>query len=211
MMTLEKMREAMEELDEDVMIQAANDIMAAEGEGADLCMQACQEGLEVVGRRFEDGEYFVGDLVFAGELMGRVMDIIRPALSGDGRESIGKMILCTVKGDLHDIGKNIVRAMLEAGGLEVLDLGIDVEPEEIVQKAKENGITIIGLSGVLTLAIDSMKDTVEAFKAAGLREGVHIIVGGNPVNAEGCSFIGADAWAILPQETVRICREWAAA
>ena len=78
MMTLEKMREAMEELDEDVMIQAANDIMAAEGEGADLCMQACQEGLEVVGRRFEDGEYFVGDLVFAGELMGRVMDIIRP-------------------------------------------------------------------------------------------------------------------------------------
>ena len=143
--------------------------------------------------------------------MGRVMDIIRPALSGDGRESIGKMILCTVKGDLHDIGKNIVRAMLEAGGLEVLDLGIDVEPEEIVQKAKENGITIIGLSGVLTLAIDSMKDTVEAFKAAGLREGVHIIVGGNPVNAEGCSFIGADAWAILPQETVRICREWAAA
>lgn len=200
MMTLEKMREAMEELDEDVMIQAANDIMAAEGEGADLCMQACQEGLEVVGRRFEEGEYFVGDLVFAGELMGRVMDIIRPALSGDGRESIGKMILCTVKGDLHDIGKNIVRAMLEAGGL-----------EEIVQKAKENGITIIGLSGVLTLAIDSMKDTVEAFKAAGLREGVHIIVGGNPVNAEGCSFIGADAWAILPQETVRICREWAAA
>ena len=211
MMTLEKMREAMEELDEDVMIQAANDIMAAEGEGADLCMQACQEGLEVVGRRFEEGEYFVGDLVFAGELMGRVMDIIRPALSGDCRESIGKMILCTVKGDLHDIGKNIVRAMLEAGGLEVLDLGIDVEPEEIVQKAKENGITIIGLSGVLTLAIDSMKDTVEAFKAAGLREGVHIIVGGNPVNAEGCSFIGADAWAILPQETVRICREWAAA
>ena len=174
-------------------------------------MQACQEGLEVVGRRFEEGEYFVGDLVFAGELMGRVMDIIRPALSGDGRESIGKMILCTVKGDLHDIGNNIVRAMLEAGGLEVLGLGIDVEPEEIVQKAKENGITIIGLSGVLTLAIDSMKDTVEAFKAAGLREGVHIIVGGNPVNAEGCSFIGADAWAILPQETVRICREWAAA
>ena len=81
MMTLEKMREAMEEL----MIQAANDIMAAQGEGADLCMQACQEGLEVVGRRFEDGEYFVGDLVFAGELMGRVMDIIRPALSGDGK------------------------------------------------------------------------------------------------------------------------------
>ena len=211
MMTLEKMREAMEELDEDVMISAAEAIMEAKGEGADLCMQACQEGLEEVGRRFEEGEYFVGDLVFAGELMGRVMDIIRPALSGEDKEAIGKMILCTVKGDLHDIGKNIVRAMLEAGGLEVLDLGIDVAPEEVVQKAKENGIKIIGLSGVLTLAIDSMKDTVDAFRAAGLRDDVHIIVGGNPVTAEGCGFIGADAWAILPQETVRICREWAAA
>lgn len=211
MMTLEEMREAMEELDEDVMIEAAEAIMESGGESANLCMQACQEGLEEVGRRFESGEYFVGDLVFAGELMGRVMDIIRPALSGDGKEAIGKMILCTVKGDLHDIGKNIVRAMLEAGGLEVLDLGIDVAPEDIVKEAKENGISIIGLSGVLTLAIDSMKDTVEAFKEAGLRNDVHIIVGGNPVTADGCKFIGADAWAILPQETVRICREWAVA
>ena len=86
-----------------------------------------------------------------------------------------------------------------------------VTGRDIVEKAKENGINIIGLSGVLTLAIDSMKDTVDAFKAAGMRDSVHIIVGGNPVTAEGCEFIGADAWAILPQETVRICREWALA
>lgn len=211
MATFEEMKVAMEELDDEALVAAAEAIMANGGENANACMQACQEGLEEVGSRFENGEYFVGDLVFAGELMGQVMDIIRPALTGGGNESLGKMILCTVKGDLHDIGKNIVRAMLEAGGLEVLDLGIDVDPETIVAKAKENDIKIIGLSGVLTLAIDAMKDTVEAFKAAGMREDVHIIVGGNPVTAEGCTFIGADAWAILPQETVRTCREWATA
>lgn len=210
MATFEEMKTAMEELDDETLVAAAEDIMANGGD-ASVCMQACQEGLEEVGHRFENGEYFVGDLVFAGELMGQVMDIIRPALSGEGNESVGKMILCTVKGDLHDIGKNIVRAMLEAGGLEVMDLGIDVDPETIVAKAKENDIHIIGLSGVLTLAIDSMKDTVDAFKNAGMRNDVHIIVGGNPVTAEGCEFIGADAWAILPQETVRVCREWATA
>ena len=210
MATFEEMKTAMEELDDETLVAAAEEIMANGGD-ANACMQACQEGLEEVGHRFENGEYFVGDLVFAGELMGQIMDIIRPALSGEGNEAIGKMILCTVKGDLHDIGKNIVRAMLEAGGLEVMDLGIDVDPATIVAKAKENDIHIVGLSGVLTLAIDSMKDTVDAFKNAGMRDDVHIIVGGNPVTAEGCEFIGADAWAILPQETVRICREWATA
>ena len=211
MASYEDMREAMEELDDEALLGYAQEIMDNGGEGAQDCMQACQDGLSVVGDRFEEGEYFVGDLVFAGELMGQVMDIIKPALSDGGAEAVGRMILCTVKDDLHDIGKNIVRAMLEAAGMEVMDLGIDVAPETIVQTAKDNDIKIIGLSGVLTLAIDSMKATVDAFKEAGMRDDVHIIVGGNPVTAEGCEMIGADAWAILPQETVRICTEWAAA
>ena len=211
MATYDEMLEAMQELDDEALLDAAQRIMDEGGVGANDCMQACQDGLQEVGKRFEDGEYFVGDLVFAGELMGQVMDIIKPALSEGGAKSIGRMTLCTVKDDLHDIGKNIVRAMLEAGGLEVLDLGIDVSPETIVETAKENNINIIALSGVLTLAIDSMKATVEAFEAAGMRDKVHIIVGGNPVTEEGCKQIGADAWAILPQETVRICTEWATA
>ena len=209
MATYEEMLEAMQELDDETLLAAAQQLMDEGGADAQECMRACQDGLQEVGKRFEDGEYFVGDLVFAGELMGQVMDIIKPALSGEGNQAIGRMILCTVKDDLHDIGKNIVRAMLEAAGLEVLDLGIDVAPETIVEKAKENDIKIIGLSGVLTLAIDSMKATVDAFKAAGMRDDVHIIVGGNPVTEEGCKMIGADAWAILPQETVRICTDWA--
>lgn len=209
MASYEEMLTAMEELDDETLLAAATDLMEEGGADANICMQACQDGLQRVGKLFEEGEYFVGDLVFAGELMGQVMDIIKPALSGGENSAVGRMILCTVKDDLHDIGKNIVRAMLEAGGMEVMDLGIDVAPEKIVETAKANDIKIIGLSGVLTLAIDSMKATVEAFKEAGMRDDVHIIVGGNPVTAEGCEAIGADAWAILPQETVRICTEWA--
>ena len=120
------------------------------------------------------------------------------------------MILCTVKDDLHDIGKNIVKAMLEAGGFDVIDLGIDVPAEKIVETVKENGIKIVALSGVLTLAIDSMKATIDALKEAGL-DGVKVIIGGAPVNAEVCERIGADEWAYSPQKTVQTCKAWTAA
>ena len=167
--------------------------------------------MDIVGSQFESGEYFVGDLIFAGELMTDAVAILKDALVNGGSEGPkSRMILCTVKDDLHDIGKNIVRSMLEAGGFDVLDLGIDVPPERIVEAAKENDIKIIGLSGVLTLAIDSMKNTVEAFQAAGLRDSTKIIIGGAPVSADACAHVGADAWAINPQDTVRICSEWAA-
>ena len=118
------------------------------------------------------------------------------------------MILCTVKDDLHDIGKNIVKSMLEAAGFDVLDLGIDVPADKIVETAKEEDIHIIGLSGVLTLAIDSMKNTVDAFQEAGMRDQVKIVIGGAPVNAEVCEQTGADAWASSPQTTINYCKEW---
>jgi len=113
-----------------------------------------------------------------------------------------------VKDDLHDIGKNIVRSMLEANGFDVLDLGIDVAPETIVERAKAENIKIVALSGVLTLALDSMKATVAAFKAAGMDD-VKIIIGGAPVSAAACSNIGADEWARSPQKTVDTCKSWA--
>ena len=164
--------------------------------------------MNIVGERFASQEYFVSDLIFSGELMTEAMDIIRPALLSQSSEKVGKMILCTVEGDLHDIGKNIVKAMLEASGFDVVDMGIDVPAAEIVKKAKEEGIHIIGLSGVLTLAIDSMKATIEAFKEAGLREDVKIVIGGAPVTDKVCELVGADAWAINPADTIRTCREW---
>lgn len=201
--------DAMADLEEDELYDFMNEIMDNDGEGVQEALEACQEGMKIVGERFEEGEYFVGDLIYAGEILTEATNIIKPALTGDGQEKYGKMILCTVKNDLHDIGKNIVRAMLEAGGFEVVDLGIDVDPQTIVDTAKNEGIKIIALSGVLTLAIDSMKDTIEAFKAAGMRDDVKIIVGGAPVTETVCSSVGADEWALSPQKTVSVCQGWA--
>lgn len=201
--------DAMADLEEDELYNFMNEIMDNGGEGVQDALEACQEGMKIVGDRFEEGEYFVGDLIYAGEILTEATNIIKPALTGDGQEKFGKMILCTVKNDLHDIGKNIVRAMLEAGGFEVVDLGIDVDPQTIVDTAKNEGIKIIALSGVLTLAVDSMKDTIEAFKAAGMRDDVKIIVGGAPVTETVCASVGADEWALSPQKTVSVCQGWA--
>lgn len=201
--------DAMADLEEDELYDYMNEIMDNDGEGVQEALEACQEGMKIVGDRFEEGEYFVGDLIYAGEILTEATNIIKPALTGDGQEKYGKMILCTVKNDLHDIGKNIVRAMLEAGGFEVVDLGIDVDPQTIVDTAKNEGIKIIALSGVLTLAVDSMKDTIEAFKAAGMRDDVKIIVGGAPVTETVCASVGADEWALSPQKTVSVCQAWA--
>lgn len=208
-MDFEKMKQAMADLDEDSVLEMAKEALNLGKENVTKAMEACQEGMTQVGQLFEDGEYFVGDLIFAGEIMVGVMDILRPALAGEGGKKVGRMILCTVKDDLHDIGKNIVKAMLEAGGFEVLDLGIDVAPQTIVETAKKENIKIIALSGVLTLALNSMKDTIDAFKEAGIRDQVKIIVGGNPVSESAAVSMGADDWAYSPQKTVRVCTEWA--
>ena len=208
MLDYEALKEAMGDLEEDIVLEIMNKVMEDGGTQAGQAMKACQEGMNIVGERFATQEYFVSDLIFSGELMNEAMDIIRPALLKSTGERMGKMILCTVEGDLHDIGKNIVKAMLEASGFEVVDLGIDVKPSDIVRTAKEEGINIIGLSGVLTLAIDAMKATVEAFKDAGMREDVKIIIGGAPVNQAVCDVVGADSWAVNPADTIRMCREW---
>jgi dimethylamine corrinoid protein len=211
MVDFERLKTAMSALEEDTVFEMLNEVIASGGSDADKAMAACQDGMNVVGDLFESGEYFVGDLIYAGELMAKAMEIIRPALILDSSENLGQMILCTVKGDIHDIGKNIVKAMMGANGFEVIDLGIDVSPDKIVQTAKENDVNIIGLSGILTLAVDSMKATVEAFKEAGMREDVRIIIGGNPITANVCESVGADAWSVNPQEGVKICRGWAGA
>ena len=211
MFNYEVMKDAMADLEEEKLLSLLDEVMADGGANAQKAMEACQEGMSEVGQRFEAGEYFVGDLIFAGEILTEGMEKIKPALAKGGDEKIGRVLLCTVKDDLHDIGKNIVKAMLEAGGLDVLDLGIDTPISKIVDTAKEENIHIIALSGVLTLALDSMKDTVAGFVDAGMREKVKIIIGGNPVSEEACALIGADEWAHSPQKTVEVCRKWATA
>ena len=208
MINFDKLANAMGELDEDVVQEEVRSVTTAEE--ANQAMEACQAGMNTVGRLFEEGEYFVGDLIFAGELMTDAVEVLKPLLASS--ESTGtktKMILCTVKDDLHDIGKNIVRSMLEAGGFEVLDLGIDVAPEKIIETAKAENIHIVALSGVLTRALDSMRKTIAAFKEAGMDD-VKIIIGGCPVTEDAANSMGADEWAYSPQKTVKVCSEWAA-
>lgn len=207
MIDFEKLAEAMGELDEDTVKELLEAVMAEGGKDANQAMEACQKGMDTVGKLFEDGEYFVGDLIYAGELMTDAVAILKDALvTGDAAGPKTRMILCTVKDDLHDIGKNIVRSMLEANGFEVLDLGIDCPAEKVVETARAESIKIVALSGVLTLALDSMKATVDAIRAAGLD--CKVIIGGAPVSAEACKNIGADEWAHSPQKTVDTCKTW---
>lgn len=208
MIDFEALAAAMGELDEDTVKELLEAVMAEGGADANRAMEACQKGMDTVGKLFEEGEYFVGDLIYAGELMTDAVAILKDALvSGEASGPKTKMILCTVKDDLHDIGKNIVRSMLEANGFDVLDLGIDCPAEKVVETAKAEGIKIVALSGVLTLALDSMKATVDAIKSAGLD--CKVIIGGAPVSAEACKNIGADEWAHSPQKTVSVCKSWA--
>ena len=207
MIDFEKLAAAMGELDEDTVKEVLEAVSSAEE--ANAAMDACQKGMNEVGRLFEEGEYFVGDLIYAGELMTDAVEVLKPFLTSGDSSAKAKMILCTVKDDLHDIGKNIVRSMLEAGGFEVIDLGIDVPAEKVIETVKAENIKIVALSGVLTLALDSMKNTIAAIKAAGLTD-VKVIVGGCPVTEEAANAMGADEWAYSPQKTVKVCSAWAA-
>lgn len=211
MIDFEELAQAMGELEEDTVKEILQQVMDDGGQEADKAMEACQKGMDTVGKLFEEGEYFVGDLIYAGELMTDAVAILKDALvSGESSGAKVKMILCTVKDDLHDIGKNIVRAMLEAAGFEVLDLGIDTPVETIVNTAKKENIKIVALSGVLTLAIGSMKATIDALKEAGLDD-VKVIIGGAPVSEAAKVATGADEWAFSPQKTVQTCKAWAEA
>lgn len=147
-----------------------------------------------VGRLFEEGEYFVPEMLISARAMQGGLDILKPLLVQSGVEPTGKVVLGTVKGDLHDIGKNLVAMMLEGSGFEVQDLGVDVPPEKFIAAA-QNGVHIVGLSALLTTTMPQMQVTIQAFEEAGLRSKLKIIVGGAPVTEEFARQIGADGYA----------------
>jgi methanogenic corrinoid protein MtbC1 len=198
------------ELEEDQVLDMLKEFVATNPSEAEAleAVAACQAGMAMVGDLFESGDYFVGDLIFAGELLTEAINTLKPALGSGGSSVAGTILIGTVHGDLHDIGKNIFKSMSEAAGFEVVDLGIDVEISEFVEKAKAINPQVIGMSGVLTLAIDSMKETAEALKAAGVP--AKIIIGGNPVTKEVCDSVGADAYTTNAAEGVKICQGWVA-
>ncbi|KAF5087840.1 Glutamate mutase sigma subunit [anaerobic digester metagenome] len=208
MLDLKVLTQAVGDLEEEEVMDLLKGFIETNPSEADAqeAVAACQGGMVIVGDLFEKGEYFVGDLIFAGELLTEAISVLKPVLGNQENAVAGTIVLGTVHGDLHDIGKNIFKSMSEAAGFEVIDLGIDVSIDTFVAKAKECNPKIIGMSGVLTLAIDSMKETVAALKAAGID--AKIIIGGNPVTAEACEFVGADQFTTNAAEGVKICQEW---
>jgi methanogenic corrinoid protein MtbC1 len=169
---------------------------------------ACREGMVLVGERFEDKEYYISDLMMAGEIFRRAAEILGPELKGDSTESKGVVVIGTVKGDIHNIGKDLVVGLLEAAGYEVRDLGVDVPVERFVEALNETGATVVGLSGLLTIAFDAMKATVAALDEAGLRPKVRVMIGGGPTTEGVREYTGADAWGANAQAAVNLCNQW---
>ena len=163
--------------------------------------------MDEVGRRFETNEYFVPELLIAARAMKGALEIIKPRLTATGAKPIGKVAIGTVKGDLHDIGKNLVAAMLEGGGFEIIDLGVDVTPEKFIGAVKEKGANVIALSALLTTTMPSMKTTIEGLKEAGVREHVKVIIGGAPVTQKYADEIGADGYSDNASAAVALARK----
>ncbi|WP_347489137.1 cobalamin-dependent protein [Desulfoscipio sp. XC116] len=210
MLDMQALTKAVGDLDEPKVLDMLKEFVATNpgSEETEAVVSACQKGMAIVGNLFDTKEYFVGDLIFAGELLNSALEILKPVMSAESSGKTGKIVLATVEGDLHDIGKNIFKSMSEAAGFEVYDLGIDVPAGAFIAKIKEIKPEILGMSGVLTLALDSMKNTVDALREAGLRDEVKVIIGGNPVTEQACQMIGADAFTTNAAEGVKICRGW---
>lgn len=183
-------------------------------EGADplaLVNDYMVPAMDEVGRRFECNEYFVPELLLSARAMKASLELLRPLLTQSGRPSAGRVVIGTVKGDLHDIGKNLVAAMLEGGGFEVIDLGVNVAPEKFVEAVREKDAQIVAMSALLTTTMPSMKTTIDALKEAGLRDKVKVIVGGAPLTEKFAQEIGADGYSETAPGAVALAREKLAA
>jgi len=185
--------------------------MLDRGEDPVRVLELCREAMDIVGKRFEKQEYFLPELVLAGEMLENIGAIAKPLIlekSGGVAKKLGRVLLGTVHGDLHDIGKNIVTFMLDINGFEVKDIGIDVPVAKFVEEIREFKPSVVGLSGFLTLAFDSMKETVQAIEAAGLRRELKIMIGGGQVDEAVRTYTGADAYGSNAVAAVTLCREW---
>ncbi|MFB0520071.1 MAG: B12-binding domain-containing protein [Desulfatiglandales bacterium] len=181
------------------------------GEGVDPMdlLGETKEGMNIVGQRFASQEYFIPDLVFSGEILKGINKMLEPHLKKrEEAGRLGKVIMGTVAGDIHDIGKDLVVFMLDVNGYEVMDLGVDVPAQKFVDTIKDTGSRVVGLSGFLTLAYDSMKQTIEAMNAAGLRDKAKVMIGGGQITEEIRKYTGADAYGKDAMEAVKLAKGW---
>ncbi len=205
---LSKLRDAVVNLDIDGVQKAAKEVVSSGIPAYKAVIDGMAKGMEVVGQKYEDGEYFLAELIMAGETMKEGMTVLEPYLKTGDIKSAGKIVIGTVKGDLHDIGKNVVMTLLKAANFEVVDLGVDVTAEQFVEAVKKNSPDIVAMSALLTTTMIEMESIVKMLKKEGLKKKVKIIIGGAPITPEYAKKIGADAAAKDAVEGVRTCTQW---
>lgn len=196
---------------EDEALPIANRMLLEEKRDPMRVLDLCRAAMDIVGKRFEEGEYFLPELVLAGEMLDKIGAVAKPLIkqgSGGEQKKLGKVLIGTVHGDLHDIGKNIVTFMLDINGFDVRDIGIDVPVKKFIEEIRDYQPDVVGLSGFLTLAFDSMKETIGAFEKEGMRPQFKIMIGGGQIDETVRKYTGADAFGVNAVEAVSLCRKW---
>ncbi|MDD4120482.1 MAG: corrinoid protein [Clostridia bacterium] len=175
---------------------------------ADILNKAMIPAMEVIGSKFKSGEIFVPEVLISARAMNKGTEILRPALLKEGVKPIGKAIICTVKGDLHDVGKNLVKMMLEGVGIECIDLGVDVDGKKVVEAVKSSGAALVCLSALLTTTMANQKEIIDSLVAAGIRNKVKVMVGGAPLTSEFAEKIGADAFTADAASAAEVAKKF---
>jgi 5-methyltetrahydrofolate--homocysteine methyltransferase len=202
------LKEAVIELREEDALRIADEQLRGGTDPLEL-VAACREAMDVIGQRFADGEAFIPELIMAGEIMTGITAKLKPYLKADAAgDKLGTVVMCTVQGDIHDIGKDIVVTMLDIAGFDVVDLGVDVPAAKVVETVRDTNAQVVGLSGLLTVAFESMKATVAAIDEAGLHGQVKIMLGGAPVTDAVVEYAGADAWGKDAVAAVELAKQW---
>ncbi|MDP2824204.1 MAG: cobalamin-dependent protein [Sulfuritalea sp.] len=201
----------MAEMQEDEALALAKKMLLEENASPLRVLELCRKAMDIVGKRFEDGEYYLPELVLAGEMLETIGAIAKPLIRhapGEEPKKLGKVLIGTVHGDLHDIGKNIVSFMLDINGFEVKDIGIDVPVKSFIEEINAWQPDVVGLSGFLTLAFESMRETIEAFDKEGMRSRFKVMIGGGQIDETVRAYTGADAFGVNAVEAVNLCRTW---
>lgn len=205
----EQLVDAVANIREEEAIELAHQMLAA-GEQPQVLLDACREAMTLVGDRYERQEYFLPELIIAGDVLTAIGEVVKPHMQTvEAAEPLGKVVIGTVAGDIHDVGKDIVAFMLDANNFEVHDLGVDVPAQTFVEKIQELQPDVVALSGFLTLAYDSMRETVTAIQQAELRDHVKIMIGGAPMDENVREYIGADAFGPDASAAVKLAKQWA--
>jgi len=207
MFDLSLLSQAIDEGDREKTLKLTTEALEAGVNPQEIIAQGLQAGMAIVGEKFSSGEYFLPDMLMAARAMKAALEVLKPALEKTGMPTIGRVVIGTVEGDMHDIGKNVVATFLSGNGFEVFDLGLNVPVQRFIQEVKEKKPDILGMSALLTTTMPVMGKVIEALKEAGLRSQVKVIVGGAPVTQEYANYIGADGYAHDGGKAVPVCRE----